>query len=266
MRDITRQSIFRIVYDIMKADELISTGEIEFIKSICEKYNITPEFREIAMSMTLADAVSEIKTMPVRQLATFIDELSQLSLSDGSCCRSEALLLLACHECLTGDKTGTLVSIPCSDVMLTNNQVLFVENGCDKEVNDYVMQNYSSIVNSLKVGDLDFVYIPKLLEHFKTSSVLLDEVIYYLAPSNTIEHAEAIAESMKAMTSESLFRELILGKLGFNLDISGPSVVMRVGVSMSGTMMAHYLIIPLAGDILDQIRNLMELFLKYQNS
>jgi len=266
MRDITRQSIFRIVYDMMKADELISTSEIEFIKSICEKYEITPEFRELAMSMSLADAVGEIKTMPVRQLATFIDELAQLSLSDGSCCRAEALLLLACHECLTGDKAGTLVSIPCSDVMLSNNQILFVENGYDEEINEIVKRNYSAIANSLRVGDLDFVYLPKLLEHFTTSKALLDDVIYYLTPSNTIEQAMAIAESMRAMTSESLFRELILGKLGFDLDISGPSLVLRVGVSMSGEMMAHYLIVPLVGDILQQISELVERFLKYQNS
>ncbi len=266
MRDITRQSIYRIVYDMMKADELISTNEIEFIKSLCSKYDITPEFREVAMGMTLADAIGEIKTMPVRQLATFIEEVGQLSLSDGSCCRAEALLLLACHECLTGDKTGMLVSIPCSDVMLTNNQVLFVENGCDKVVNDYVTQNYSSIVNSFKVGDFDFVYIPKLIEHFTRSSSLIDEIIYYLTPSNTLEQANAIAESMRKMTSESLFRELILGKLGFDLDISGPSLVMRVGVSMSGTMMAHYLIVPLEEDVQGQIAGLVDRFLKYQNS
>lgn len=266
MRDITRQSIYRIVYDLMKADELISTSEIAFVKTICEKYEITPEFREIAMTMTLADAVNEIKTMPVRQLATFIDELAQLSLSDGSCCRSEALLLLACHECLTGDKAGTLVSIPCSDVMLSNDQVLFVENGYDADVNDCIMNNYLSIANCFKVGDFDFVYIPKLLEHFKTSSALLDDVIYFLTPSNTMEQASAIAESMRAMTSESLFRELILGKLGFDLDISGPSIVLRVGVSMSGMMTAHYLIVPLKEDIQQQLAEIMDRFLKYQNS
>jgi len=82
MRDITRQGIYRIIYDVVKADTLISSAEIGYLKKMCDLYDITPEYRESAMNMSLATAMAEIKTMPVRQAATFIEELQQLSLSD----------------------------------------------------------------------------------------------------------------------------------------------------------------------------------------
>ncbi|MBO4664950.1 MAG: hypothetical protein J5663_11140 [Bacteroidaceae bacterium] len=267
MRDISRQSIYRIIYDMMRADELISNDEIAFVREMCSKYDITPELREQAMSMTLSEAFGELRTMPVRQLASFMSELSQLSLSDGSCCREEALLLLACRECLTGDKTGTLVSLPSSDIMLNDNQVLFVENGYDEGMNGFILANYSYIVNHFKVGDFDFVYLPKMVEHLSSAGTLLHDMIYYLSPSQGDDKADAIAKSLKDMTSESLFRELILGKLGFDFDIHGPSIIVRIGASMAhDNMMVHYLIVPLKKDVLGQVDDMISHFMKCQNS
>lgn len=267
MRDLARQSIYRIIYDMMKADELISVDEITFVRNMCEKYAITTELREQAMDMKLSEAFSEIRTMPVRQLATFLDEVSQLSLSDGSCCREEALLLLSCYECLSGDKEAMLVSIPSSDMMLTNNQVLFVENGYDDEANDYVRRRYSVLANSLKMGDFDFVYLPKMQEQFSAADGLLHDMVFYLSPSQGYDRAAAIVESMKNMTTESLFRELIIGKLGMDFEIQGPSIVFKVGASMSGaSMLVHYLIVPLHKDMLGQIDEMITRFMHYQNS
>ncbi len=267
MRDISRQSIYRIIYDMMKADELISTDEITFVRNMCTKYEITNELREQSMAMTLAEAFNEIRTMPVRQLATLIDEVVQLSLSDGSCCREEALLLLACHECLSGDKSATLVSVPSSDVMLSSNQVLFVENGFNENLNQYISQNYTSMVNAFKVGDFDFVYLPKMLEHLASAGNLLHDMIYYMSPSQSDKSTDAIVESMRQMTTETLFRELVIGTLGFEHELNEPSYVIRVGSSMSATtMMIHYLIVPLHHDVLHHIDEMLTRFMHYQNS
>ena len=60
MRDLARQSIYRIIYDMMKADELISVDEITFVRNMCEKYAITTELREQAMDMKLSEVAAAL--------------------------------------------------------------------------------------------------------------------------------------------------------------------------------------------------------------
>jgi len=266
MRDITRQGIYRIIYDVVKADTLISSAEIGYLKKMCDLYDITPEYRESAMNMSLATAMAEIKTMPVRQAATFIEELQQLSLSDGICCREEALLLLAIKTCLTGNKEGEVVSVPCGDLSFDDDQVLFVENGFDPSVNDYINRYYSSLLNGFKVGGFDFVYMPKLVDHLRSND-MLNEVVLFLAPTKTREEAVAIAESMQGMTTETLYRELILGKLNFDLDISRPCIMFRIGFSVvNGTRMANYLVVPIHDDMLSQVDEMVSTLMNYQKT
>lgn len=268
MKDLTRQGIYRIVYDLVRSDYLISEDEVDFMDDICNEYSISIDMREAALNMSLAEAVREIKTMSARQLQHFRKELDQLVLKDGTCFREEALLLIALDLALDIHDRAEVVSVPWGEIMLDNNQALFIENGYDVEMNEYIQAHYMHMVNSLRIGGFDFVYVPKVIEQLcSAGNELLAKVVMTLAPRKTKEETTYIIDSIKGQTTERMYREMLLGKLGFDLDISGPSIMIRIGLSfVNGKRMSNYVVVRLGEKAATQIDLLLDRFLSMQKS
>jgi hypothetical protein len=251
---------------MIKADQLISSNEIEFVKLLCQKYAITSEMRETAMELSLQESMEELMQLPAGQQKTLFEDAAKLTLSDGTCCREEALLLLAMHECMNTGAGASIVSVPWGDIMLDNSQVLFVENGYDTTRNEAITTHYTSLYNSFRVGGFDFVYMPKVVEQLTATENLLNDIVFYLAPTGSDAEADAVAQSIRTLTTESLYRELLIGKLGFNINLDEPSFVMRIGFSMVNNMrMANYLVVPLTTEPQTQVNDMMTSFMNYQN-
>ena len=53
-----KTAIARIFADLIKADRIVDTGEMEYWRNICDKYEIDRDIRISASDMTFADAVN----------------------------------------------------------------------------------------------------------------------------------------------------------------------------------------------------------------
>ena len=95
MRQTERASIIRILSDLIKADAIIDTREIEFLDSIKNKYSIKKEDEILGASYTLSDALSVLIDSSDALKQELVDDLVNASLSDNFCAREEALLLIA---------------------------------------------------------------------------------------------------------------------------------------------------------------------------
>ena len=268
MKDLTRQGIYRLVYDMVKADNLITQDEIDFMENICEEFKITIDIREEALNLTLAEAMREVKNLSVRQATQFLQLMQQLTLADGTCYREEALLLIAVTLCMDIKETAEIVSVLHTDIMIDKDQVIFIENGYDAEVNSYIITHYSHIVNSFRIGGFDFIYIPKVIEQLCSSGdKLLYSVVEHLAARKKKEENVSIVNSIKGQTTEKIYREIILGKLGYDIDITEPSLLLWIGSSIvNGRRMANYLVLHTEDKIATQIDILMDRFLALQKS
>lgn len=269
MKDTTRQAIYRIVYDMVKADYLITQDEIDFMENICSEYDITNELRCEAMNMSMADAVKELGGLSIKQSEKFKKSLHELTLTDGTCYREEALLLMALDACMQQNDNAEVASVPWGEIMLDTNQVLFIENGFDEDMNEYICRHYMHICNTLRIGGFDFVYIPKVIEQLcSTSDRLLSDVVSHLSPGRSQEETQQIVASIKGQTTEKVYRELLLGKLGFDLEINEPSIIMRIGMSIvNGKRMSNYVVIRLEEDkCATQLDLLIDEFLAMQKS
>lgn len=268
MKDITRQSIYRIVYDLVRSDYLLSEEEVDYMEDLCTEYSISIDQREAALNVSLAEAVREIKTMSPRQLQHLRESLGQLVLKDGTCFREEALLLIALDLALDPHDRAEVVSVPWGEIMLDNNQALFIENGYDTEMNEYIQSHYMHIVNSLRIGGFDFVYVPKVIEQLcSAGNELLAKVVMALAPRKTKEETTYIIDAIKGQTTERMYREMLLGKLGFDLDLTGPSLMIRIGLSfVNGKRLSNYVVIRLGAKAATQLDLLIDRFLSMQKS
>lgn len=268
MKDITRQGIYRIVYDMVKADYLITQDEIDYMENMCSEYGITAEIREAALMMSLSEAVNEVKTMTPRQSKHLMDELMVLVQTDGTCYREEALLLMTLRLCMDEGARTEIYSVDPRKIMLDRNQVLYVENGYDEDANCHVAEHYNHIVNAMRIGGFEFVYLPKMVEQLaEAGPKLMHSVVTHLTSPRSKEETDAIVASMMSLTTERMYREMLLGKLELDLEIAEPSLMMRVGFSeVNGSLMANFIVIHLDEDITDQVDSLTEDFLALQKS
>ena len=263
MRDLARQGIYRIIYDIIKADSIIVRREIDAIKLLCDKYGITPKHRMASMNLSLAEAVKEVQSLTIGQVEELHKDINQLIMADDACSREEAILLFVIMKAIDGK--CEVVSIPWGEIMMDNSQLLFIEEGYDEDVNEYIETHYNTIVNTCKVGGFDFVYIPRLTKVFASQSMASD-LFFYFSPTNTIEEAKRIADNMCNVTTSMVYRELLVGKMGFYVDVANPSLLFRVSFSVvNGQRMANYVLIKTDSDMLVQLEGIMSEIQRLQN-
>ena len=263
MRDLARQGIYRIIYDIIKADSIIVRHEIDAIKLLCDKYGITPKHRMASMNLSLAEAVKEVQSLTIGQVEELHRDISQLIMADDACSREEALLLFAIMKAIDGK--CEVVSVPWGEIMMDNSQLLFIEEGYDEAVNEYIEARYNTIVNTCKVGGFDFVYIPRLTKVFASQSMASD-LFFYFSPTATIEDAKRIADNMCNVTTSIVYRELLVGKMGFRMDVANPSLLFRVSFSVvNGQRMANYALIRTDSDMLVQLEGIVSELQSLQN-
>ena len=263
MRDLARQGIYRIIYDIIKADSIIVRREIDAIKQLCDKYGITPKHRMASMNLSLAEVVKEVQSLTIGQVEELHRDISQLIMADDASSREEALLLFAIMKAIDGK--CEVVSVPWGEIMMDNSQLLFIEEGYDEEVNNYIEAHYNTIVNTCKIGGFDFVYIPRLTKVIASQSMASD-LFFYFSPTSTIEEANRIADNMCNVTTSMVYRELLVGKMGFRMDVANPSLLFRVSFSVvNGQRMANYALIRTDSDMLVQLEGIMAEIQRLQN-
>ena len=215
------------------------------------------------MDLSLAEAVKEVQSLTIGQVEELRKDISQLILADAASQREEALLLFAIMKAIDGK--CEVVSVPWGEIMMDNSQLLFIEDNYDEEVNGYIEAHYNTIVNTCKVGGFDFVYIPRLTEVFASQSMTSD-LFFYFSPTSTIEEARCIADNMRNATTSMVYRELLVGKMGFRMDVANPSLLFRVSFSVvNGQRMANYALIKTDSDVLAQLENIMLELQKLQN-
>ena len=263
MRDLARQGIYRIIYDIIKADRIIVRHEIDAIKQLCDKYGITPKHRMASMNLSLAEAVKEVQSLTIGQVEELHKDISQLIMADDACSREETLLLFAIMKAIDGK--CEVVSVPWGEIMMDNSQLLFIEEGYDEDVNGDIEAHYNTLVNTCKVGGFDFVYIPRLTKVFASQSMASD-LFFYFSPTATIEDAKRIADNMCNVTTSIVYRELLVGKMGFRMDVANPSLLFRVSFSVvNGQRMANYALINTDSDMLVQLEGIVSELQRLQN-
>lgn len=87
MKQTERASIFRIVSDLIKADAIIDTREMEKLDSIREKYAIKKEDEILGSSYTLSKAVHILLDSPKCLQHELVATFNEVAMSDCFLCK-----------------------------------------------------------------------------------------------------------------------------------------------------------------------------------
>ncbi|MDE5813981.1 MAG: hypothetical protein K2H72_06830 [Muribaculaceae bacterium] len=258
-----KTAIARIFADLIKADRIVDTGEMEYWRNICVKYEIDREIRIAATNMTFADAVNTIRESDLG--ADLLGDCQGMTVSDGFCAHSEALLMIALKTTLSpdGSLNGEVYSIPRSSFDIDIATAIYVESDDDPETNDAIRRNYRSIFKEFQLTGFHFVYIPKIIEHYAgTDPVLFRDILAFLAPSLSEDGIEKVYGALMDMTTGTYCKDLLCNKCGFtDLRNTQPAILIKIGNSFVGEdRYANYIKIGVDDDILTTVQRFIDEF------
>lgn len=266
MKQIERASIMRIVSDMIKADAIIDMQEIEFLNGIRQKYNIKRDDEIIAETLTLAEAFQVLKETQESFKQDIWGDFRGMVFSDNTCSREEAMYLLAIVACLSDklSERSEVYSVEVSEnVKLDNSQVLYIEGEYYKETNHEIANHYREIINELRLIGFNFVYIPKIGEHYRSlSSDDLHTLISFLYPSVTEIQMEHVARQLTTLSTSDFCKTEIVGRMKMEgLAHSLPSMMFRIGLSsIKGKNYDNFLVLTIDEDTLVVVRRIVDTF------
>lgn len=265
-------AIARIFADLIKADRIVDTGEMECWRNICDKYGIDREVKIEAHGVSFADAVNTICESGVTGLKEdLLSDCRAMTVSDGFCAHSEALLMIALIAMLDTNPpfVGEVYSIPRSSFNIDIATALYIENEYDPETNEAIRKQYRSIFKELQLAGFHFVYIPNIIEHYQnTNEQLFKDILSFLSPSMSEAGLDATYLSLMKMTTGVFSKDLLCNKCGIvELRQTMPSLLIKIGNSFVGeSQYANYLKIDVDEDIVETVQTFVDRFTEMLSS
>lgn len=265
-------AIARIFADLIKADRIVDTGEMECWRNICNKYAIDRDVRIEAREVSFAEALNVICNSGVQGLKEdLLGDCRAMTVSDGFCAHSEALLMIALTTMLETDQPfrGEVISIPRANFNIDIATALYIENEHDPETNDAIRMHYRSLFKEFQLAGFHFVYIPKIIDHYRnTDPTLFKDILSFLAPSMSETGLDNTYKSLMKMTTGVFCKDLLCNKCGITeLRNTMPSLLIKIGNSFVGeAQYANYLKIDVDEDIMTTVQTFVDCFTEMLSS
>lgn len=272
MQRILKIAVARIFDDLIKADRIVDMAEMECWRNICKKYAIDRDVRIEAREMSFAGALDVICNSGVRGLKEdLLGDCRSMTVSDGFCAHSEALLMIALTTMLDSEQPfrGEVLSIPRTSFNIDLATALYIENDFDASANEAIRVNYRSIFKELQLAGFHFVYIPKIIDHYRnTDPALFKDILSFLAPAMSDSGLDNAYRSLMKMTTGVFCKDLICNKCGIHeLRSTMPSLLIKIGNSYVGDdQYANYLKIDIDEDVAETVRTLVDRFTEMLSS
>lgn len=265
-----RAAISRILIDLIKADKVIDSREMDLYKNLKEQFSITRQDEIEAYAMPLNKAVQILKQMEPSTISDLLGTFYDMTVSDDFCAREEALLMLMLHYCLGQENLECdVISTIIEDSLFDERQVLYVESHHAKDVNFAITSNIRAISHELRLCGFSFVYIPKIAHHYITiSKELLYEVVTMLSPSLTESVIRELLTRIKLLKTDTFCIEQLHHKLGFEeLSDTPPALMFRINKSKVGNnIYTNFLLIELTADAVSIVQEIVDTFLSYNSN
>lgn len=271
-----RQSVYRILSDLIKSDNIITVDELNGLDEACVKFGITDEDREKGYNIPLSTAFSAVAAQSDRFRKKVLETMESIAVKDGECCREESLLIVAMEYICEG-VSAKVVSAGFKNRPLLKTQLLYIENR--KTTPAHVAldsdASYHEIKRIVKMGGLELVYIPRVARHFKDYGnkdsdkgfQALKQLLRLVSPqSNDSDISNAIF-SIQGMNSRFFYNNILNGKLDLNFNIENPSWIIRLPDSVVGGVgYSNYFCFDVQDNIKEQMLDFIKRLNKRQTS
>ena len=264
-------AIVRILSDLIKADAVIDAREMEKYAELKNKYNISKNEEKLGSKTTLAEAFWVISEADEELKNSFYSDCFDMTVSDGFCARSEALLMIALKLILDPDMSECvkLISILKPTFSIDSSSILYIESQYNETVNNAIQKNYRTIYKEAQISGFNFIYIPNIANHYKTADIeLIKQITSFLDPSLSDEGILSVIESLLSVTTSSFCRDLLCNKLGITiLREIDPSLLLKIGEGyVYEDIYVNYIKLEVNEDILNTLQKVVDEFMSMLSS
>lgn len=269
MRQEDRTSIARVAVDLIKADGIIDTREMDFMNDLKVKYGLERPDMMRADDLSLADALNQLSQADAKTRQTLLEYFKQASLSDGICARQEALLLLGLHLMLGDVCDASVFSVDTSTMPFDDTQVLYLENEYDVAINSELRENYRQLNNELRLASFELVYLPRISAHYLSIDPDMQlRMLSFLYPKVNPDRLKSIICKVNDLSTSDFCKGQLIYKLGIQaLQAIEPSLLIKIGESnVGGHQMSNFLVVPVETSMLKTVRALCDLLSTYYDN
>lgn len=281
-----RIAIARIVSDMIKADNIIEESEIEMLNKFRREYNIDSRILSEARFVKFSTAVSDLRSLSDEKKIEIFQAIRSMAIADDVCVPKEAMLLLALRYAfgierdrkkpknyvINHDVNVKLISCPTADNSITSQYVIYIEGSRYDAANEDIKNNFEVNVLNLRQWGFDFIYIPALIDEFRTmNEEYVKDVVSYMAPELPKETISLVYERLLKMDTTTFCNHVLADKLQVDVVKNAtPSLLINIGTSIvpyctvSGPVDCYteFLCIPLTSDITSQIKDFIKAYSK----
>lgn len=230
-----KTALAKVLSDLVQCDGIVNQGEIDFLESVYDAFDITSTSRKKATTLSLSDAINILKTLGNREKKVILKLFQALSLSDNSLDPNESLLTTAMLLSIdiempeTQDIKAYFVSIPNLNFD-TRNTVLYVEANYNESINNSILRDYEAICALLSSAHHEFFYLPQVIYDLNNKRNTFLHALSYIEPTLSEEQLHLIDSRIDQISSSFLSSEIFLNYLNTNgLNIKKPSFFFRIG-------------------------------------
>ena len=271
MNRIEKISVARVVSDLIKADSVIDSREMQLFSVVKSSKGLNKDCLCDARFITFADAVNNLSCLEVEDREDLMNLFKKITLADGMCNKDEALLMIALMYCLEGENEASMVhvQVPQQGLQLKNSQVIYVESSFDAGINEVISDNHHQIENAMRLAGFDFAYIPQIAKIYReTPSELFHDVLTFLTPNLNPKELEKIHNQISSMTTIQFCKEQLNGKLHLpGMTDTYPALLVKVGETVSeNSIFSNFLKVDIEGDVLEEIKHFIYKFTSMMNA
>lgn len=226
-----RVAIARILSDLIKSDKIIEQSEIQLYNQLQQTFGITQKDRIDAQYITLSRAIMDVRNLDDHDKEELRYALSRTANADNQCVSKEALILLALKYVLEDDdEKYEVLSCPTNGSYIDDKFMAFIDS-CDLPDDD--KDDLETIIDKLKLWNIEFVYIPQIAEKLKSfDPIYVKSIIQYMNPRFSDGDVEDLYNRLISITTANFTTQLLSGEMKMpTLKEAEPSLLINYATS-----------------------------------
>lgn len=281
------KAVSRIIYDIVGADGIFSDRELSLVyQTFNEKYSLESFSFEQICDLSLSDALCILQKEDYKphlnelfkdicflsgidwQYATNVERERDYSKGiEGHCSSEEALILIACSYAL--NKNAITFSSNNDKHRFAKNEIIFVENYHDEEINNEIKSKYDYITTKLEIYGLRFVYIPHVctLLHEKSKTGDFLKIVRYINEQHKCTDTDIqniVSDGLPNITTKQFTEDFLSGQTNWGKDYiyneMVPSLMLKFSTSslrvdFNYIKKNNFILIPITEDGIEKVIN-----------
>ena len=253
-------ALYRLITDLIKADNIIAVDELDFLDRFCQEYGITEGDKLRGYQITMADAFNYLGGLPAAEKEGMLEKMRVSTESDGDeCSRTESLLIQTALS-IFAEKGAKVVSMPSSHLPIHGSQILYLENS-DKGLANVVLgkdESFEELNNIARMGGFEIIYIPRIAKHYADYKNKNDirRVISLVSPVHNSDQIDNTIRILQHMSTQYFYLNILRNKLGLPLEVRKPVWFIRIIDNVvDGEDYANFLCLDVKHNVKAQLRD-----------